>query len=355
MALGALLAAWVALLVVLAPFVLAGGDAPSTARASAKPRPPADAISIAWAGDITPGSRYGNPPEGGRALFGEVRSLVSRADLAIGNLEGTLSVGGASKCGTDAGNCFSFQAPPANAAALRWAGFDLLNVANNHAFDFGQDGQHQTLAALSANRLAHTGRPGEITLLRRRGVQIAVVGFAPYPWASDLRNLSAVSDLVRRAAAQAQLVIVLAHLGGEGSDQTHIPDGREIAMGEDRGDTKAFARAAVDAGADLVLGSGPHVLRGIEFHRGKLIAYSLGNFAGWHNFSTSGSLALSGLLTVHLTPRGHLRGGKFTALRLDGAGAPSPDPSGEATALVNRLGGEDFGGSALRLMADGSF
>ena len=126
-------------------------------------------------------------------------------------------------------------------------------------------------------------------------------------------------------------------------------------MGEDRGDTRAFARAAVDAGADLVLGSGPHVLRGIEFRDGKLLAYSLGNFAGWRNFSTAGVASLSGLLTVRVSREGHLRGGRFTGLRLSSDGVPSADTSGEAVGLVNQLGREDFGGRALRLLADGSF
>lgn len=400
LAVGALVAAWAALLVVLAPLVLAERGAPEgrasqrLAPAAASDEPPAaggaakkaapegvssvepspsvrgedpvdvaadedgsspSTVSIAWAGDITPGSRYGQPPEEGRALFRDVRALLAGADLAVGNLEGTLSIGGASKCGTDGGRCFSFQAPPANAAALSWAGFDLMSVANNHAYDFGASGQRQTLAALKAHALVHTGLPGQTTVLGRRGTRIATVGFAPYPWASDLRNLTTVRELVQDAARRADLVVVLAHLGGEGTNQLHTPVGREVAMGEDRGETRAFARAAVDAGADLVLGSGPHVLRGMELYRGKLIAYSLGNFAGWHNFSTAGTLSLSGLLNVRLSRDGHLRGGRFTALRLSSAGAPSPDVSGEATTLVNQLSSEDFEGTGLRLLPDGSF
>jgi len=352
-ALGGLAGSWTALVVIVAGLVLANGGA--TPAASAKGES-ADTVSIAWAGDITPGSRYGLPPRRGRALFEAVRGPVSKADLAIGNLEGTLSSGGASKCGTEGGQCFSFQAPPENAQALKWAGFDLLNLANNHAFDFGAGGQEQTVAALEANGLEHTGRPGQVTLLRRGNVSIAVVGFAPYPWATDLRDLAAVRDLVVQADAKADVVVVLAHLGAEGSDQSHTPEGTEMAMGEDRGDSKAFARTAVEAGADLVLGSGPHILRGMELYRGKLIAYSLGNFAGWHNFSTAGELSLSGLLTVELSRDGRLRGrNRFLPLRLNGAGVPGVDRSGEATKLVTRLGTEDFEETALRLLPDGSF
>jgi hypothetical protein len=312
-------------------------------------------LVIAWAGDITPGSRYGLPPQEGRGLFGSVRRDLRRADLALGNLEGTLSTGGLSKCGADGGQCFSFQAPPSNAAALRWAGFDALNLANNHAFDYGAEGQRQTVDALAGERLAFTGRPGELTLVERRGVRIALAGFAPYPWASDLRDLAAVRALVARAARAADVVVVLMHAGAEGSDRMRVPLGREVAMGEDRGDTRAFARAAIDAGADLVLGSGPHVLRGMERRRGRLIAYSLGNFAGWHNFSTAGTLALSGLLTVEIDGMGRVRGGRLVPLRLSGPGVPVPDGSGAVLRLVDGAGAADFGRFALRLDGAGRF
>ena len=348
----------IAVAVVAVPLVFSGSAPTRSAQAAPPPShvaKPDGEISIAWVGDITPGSRYGLPPAGGRPLFEAVRRRLHRPDLTIGNLEGTLSTGGASKCPAEGGQCFSFQAPPENAAALSWAGFDLLNLANNHAWDFGAAGQRQTVDALRRHRLAPTGRPGEITVLRRSGIRIAAVGFAPYPWANDLRALGAARDLVRAADKRADLVIILAHLGGEGADQTHVPPGREVAMGEERGDTRAFAHGVVEAGADLVLGSGPHVLRGIEVHRGRLIAYSLGNFAGWHNFSTTGTLALSGILRVNLSKTGALRGGRFSSLRLNGAGAPGGDSSGEANDLVRRLSAEDFGEKGLKVLDDGSF
>ena len=241
--------------------------------------------------------------------------------------------------------------PPGSAGR----GFDLLNLANNHAWDFGAAGQRQTVDALKRHRLAHTGRPGEITVLRRRGIRIAAVGFAPYPWANDPRARGAARDLVRAADKRADLVIVLAHLGGEGADQTHVPPGREVAMGEERGDTRAFAHGVVEAGADLVLGSGPHVLRGIEVHRGKLIAYSLGNFAGWHNFSTTGTLALSGILEVNLSKTGALRGGRFTSAATERPRRARRRQLWRSEGLVGRLSVEDFGEKGLRLLDSGSF
>ena len=102
----------------------------------------------------------------------------------------------------------------------------------------------------------------------------------------------------------------------------------------------------VDAGADLVVGSGPHVLRGIERYRGRLIAYSLGNFAGWHNFGTGGVLSLTGMLEVTLDRRGRTLGARFRSMTIVPPGVPAPDPSGAAGRLVARLSRQDFGAAA---------
>ncbi len=316
---------------------------------------PLPSLSIAWVGDITPGSRYGVPPGNGDAQFDAVRDRLRDADLTIGNLEGTFATGGASKCGADTGTCFSFQAPPKNAVALKNAGFDVMNVANNHAYDFGPGGQQQTVRALRANGLAHTGRPGQVTVVRRAGVPIALVGFAPYPWSANVTDLNGVRRLVKEATRKGKLVIALAHLGAEGADKTHVPAGAEAFLGEDRGDSRAFARAAIDAGADLVLASGPHVLRGMERYKGRLIAYSLANFAGWKNFPASGALGLSGILKVRVSPSGRVENGRFTSMRLVGPGTPERDPTNAAAQLVEQVSKEDFGGTSLDLDGSGSF
>jgi hypothetical protein len=122
-----------------------------------------------------------------------------------------------------------------------------------------------------------------------------------------------------------------------------VPYAPERAFGEDRGHVRAFARAAIDAGADLVLGSGPHVLRGMEVHRRRLVAYSLGNLAGWHNFNTSGTSGLSALLRVELTRDGAVAGARVFSLRLTSAGVPRRDASGASARLMRRLSRRDFG------------
>jgi hypothetical protein len=265
----------------------------------------------------------------------------------MANLEGTYARGGPSKCGgTRANDCFAFQAPPTNAQALRWAGIGAVNVANNHAFDFGASGQAQTLAALRGAGVAWTGRPGEVTVLDVKGVKVALLGFAPYPYASPLLNLKAARKLVARAAGQAAVVIVAIHAGAEGADKTHVPHGHEHAFGEDRGDARTFAHTAIDAGADLVVGSGPHVIRGVERYKHRLIAYSLGNFAGWHNFSTAGRLSLSGILQVSLAADGAPTEGTWISMKLTGPGIPVRDHSNAAAHLAATLSKNDFGPNA---------
>jgi hypothetical protein len=337
-------------------------DAPAPAPPSrpaaahrAAPDRPAGQVRIAWVGDTMLGHAGAAPvPEGGAVLFARVRDQLRAPDLTFGNLEGVLATDGASKCGSvPTGGCYAFRADPGTAASLRDAGFDVVNVANNHALDYGDAGQAQTLAALGAGDVAHTGRPGQITVLHRNGTSVAFVGFAPYPWAASILDLPAAAGLIRAAQRAADIVVVAVHAGAEGAGQTHTPVGREYAFGEDRGDTRAFAHAAVDAGADLVVGSGPHVLRGIERYRGRLIAYSLGNFAGWHNFRTGGVLSLSGLLEVTLDRTGRTVGGRLRSLSIAPPGVPAPDPAGAAARLVAQLSAEDFGPAGARLDADG--
>ncbi len=312
-------------------------------------------VTILWVGDTTPGSYAGLPPGDGGGLFSGVRARLHGAGITVGNLEGTLSEGGSSKCGAagPGGTCFAFQAPSRYARGLRRAGFDVMNMANNHAMDFGRSVYWGTVRALRAQRIARTGAPGLITVVERNGTRVAFVGFSAYHWTNPMTDLARTRTLVRRAATRADVVVVVMHAGAEGSDRTHVPYGDEVAFGEDRGNTRAFAHTAIDAGADLVLGSGPHVVRGVERYHHRLIAYSLGNFASQGTFARGGVLSLSGMLEVQVDPRGRVLGGRWKALRLTGAGRPIADPVHLSTWLVRRLSLEDFGARAWPIGVDG--
>lgn len=318
--------------------------APASASPSASAPTSPTEIQIGWVGDTTPGSRYGMPPNGGRALFAKVRDELQAPDLMIANLEGTYSTGGPSKCdGVDSSLCFAFQAPPSYANALAWSGIDLVNLANNHSFDYFQRGLDQTTQALDAAGVAYTGLPDQVTVVDVKGVRVASIGFSPYSWSPSVNDIPGAVQLVERAAEQADVVVVLIHAGAEGSDKIHTPKGAEFAFGESRGDSRAFAHAVIDAGADLVLGSGPHVIRGIERYKNRLIAYSLGNFAGWRNFGLGGNLSLSGLLTVRVTAEGRPQGGRWQSLLVVSPGVPVVDSGNSSARLVRQLSASDFG------------
>jgi hypothetical protein len=310
-------------------------------------------VSIEWVGDTVLGSSYGMPPDGGRQSMSSVTRQLRSADLTWGNLEETLSTAAGSKCGSSSPNCFAFQAPPSYAGLLHAAGFDLMNMANNHAFDFGALGRAQTVAALTRAHVGSTGAPNQITVLERNGTRVAFLGFAPYPWAARLDRIPQAVALVKRAAKLADLVVVAIHAGAEGADATHVPHGTEFFLGENRGNSRAFAHAVINAGADLVVGSGPHVLRGVEIYHGHLIAYSLGNFAGFKNFGLGGNLSLSGIFHVVLRPDGSWESARLIPVALHGAGLPALDPTDTSVRLVAQLSREDFGADAAHFAPDG--
>lgn len=318
-------------------------------------QPPPQSITLTWVGDITPGSYAGLPPGDGLGLFRSQLRALRNADIATGNLEGTLGQGGSPKCGAagNGGTCFAFQAPARYAAGLRRAGFDMLNMANNHAMDYGEVGFSQTVKALREQGLRRTGAPGQIAVLKRNGIRVAFVGFAAYKWANDITNLAAVRRLVAQARHRAQIVVAFMHAGAEGEDQTHVPHGSELAFGENRGDTRRFAHAAVDSGATLVLGSGPHVLRGMERYHGALIAYSLGNFADQGALGQGPVSSLTGLLRVRLAQDGRILAGRWKPLRLEGEGTPVPDAQRSSLLLVRRMSHADFGGDTWGLDGHG--
>jgi hypothetical protein len=324
----------------------------SVVKTTPRPKTPAGVVTIAATGDIVMGSTPNLPPDGGRSFFDNVQTDLS-GDIVLGNLEGTLSVGGGSKCGPGSTNCYAFQTPPSYAAWLKKAGFTVMNLANNHAYDFGPSGQAQTLAALQQQRLATTGRPGEIAYQQVGDIKVALLGFAPYKWAQSLTNIPAARTLVKKAAANADIVIVTMHAGAEGSDKMRVRKGTEMFLGENRGNPVAFTHAVVDAGADLVVGSGPHVLRGMEWYHGHLIAYSLGNFAGYKVFAMGGPLSISGILRVTLRGDGGFDSGTLVPTRMVGGGLPALDPAETAHGMVRTLSKQDFGARGVKVSSSG--
>jgi hypothetical protein len=143
-------------------------------------------------------------------------------------------------------------------------------------------------------------------------------------------------------------------MGAEGPDANVVRPGDEQMYGEDRGDVMAFSRAAIDAGADVVLGHGPHVLRGMELYEGRLIAYSLGNFSGGGVFGREPATRYGVYLTVSLRPDGSFIQGRLRSVHFEyEGGTPQPDPTGRAAQLVDEFSQRDFPDTAPRIDANG--
>jgi poly-gamma-glutamate capsule biosynthesis protein CapA/YwtB (metallophosphatase superfamily) len=327
------------------------GDGDSTSGSEGKGS--GDGITFAAVGDTMLGNSPELPSDPGSYL-NHVKGQLT-GDVVFGNLEGTLTdVSDSPKCGgAPSGDCYAFRTPPSYARYLAADGFTVMNNANNHSYDFGEAGLDQTIAALHKAGIAQDGLPGEITVVKAGGEKIAFLGFAPYSTTASLLDLPAARALIKKATRRAQIVVVAIHAGAEGTDAQHVTGEEETYLGEDRGNPEEFAKMAVRAGADLVLGSGPHVLRAMEIYRGRLIAYSMGNFSGFHNFATEGVLGASAVLHVTLDPDGAFRSGRIASVRLVEAGQPVPDPSGEGARIVAQLSREDFGGAAVKVGSKG--
>jgi hypothetical protein len=298
-------------------------------------------LTITDVGNMNFGTSGTYPPGGpGALLAGVTRHL--RSQLTLATLQTTLGSGGTTKCAVSPPtvSCYAFQAPAAYAAAVRGAGFAAVNLAGGHADDAGRLGLKQTNAALQAAHLRYTGRPQQTTYMLRGGVRVALLGFAPYHYARNQLSVRDATAAVRQAAARAPLVIVFMHSNGEG-------------VGTRGDDPIAFAHAMVRAGADLVLGSGPHALRGMQWYHRRLIAYSMGNFAGYYSLGLSGPGAQSAILRLRLRASGLFVGGLITPIRLVEPGMPLLDPARAEIGLLNSLSRSEFGPSAVRITPAG--
>lgn len=316
---------------------------------------PYDEIVVTAVGDVMLGTTFPDdsggdlPPNDGAGLLDEVTPILKRGDVVFGNLEGPLLDGGVSaKCrGKREGTCYAFRVPARYGAHLKSAGFTVMGLANNHAMDFGSEGRESSRHVLDEQGIAHSGEVGDIARLTVKGRRIDVIAFATYPGAYNLLDLEDALEAVRQARAEADLVIVSFHGGAEGASHQHVLPRDETFLGEDRGDLRRFARAAVDAGAQLVLGSGPHVVRGMEVYHGKLIAYSLGNFATYGPFNLNGENGISLVLEGRLAPDGTFLSGQVYPVKQEKPGGPKLDPAMNIVSILRALSKSDFRESAV--------
>ncbi|MGI8555933.1 MAG: CapA family protein [Pyrinomonadaceae bacterium] len=342
-----------------------------------------ESLTIAAVGDIMLGSTSINdtflPPNDGRDMLKEVTPILSQADIAFGNLEGPLLEGGTSgKCESlsdrknaisfptptptpSAANsppvvrCFAFRVPTRYGKYLLEAGFDVLNLANNHASDFGETGRASTRKVLDDLGIKHSGGDKtDFAYLEVKGQKVAFVSFTHNNISLNINDLETARRVVAGQKKKADIVIVSFHGGAEGRAYQHVPVGTEIFVGEQRGNLRAFTHVVIDAGADLVLGHGPHVLRGMEIYKDRLIVYSMGNFATYGMFNLKDAQGLTEIVEITLAPDGKFLSGKINAGKQIRRGIPVLDKTGEAIRVVRRLSQTDFPATAPKISDDGA-
>ena len=355
---------------------------------SPTPANAADQITIAAVGDIMMGSTSINetflPPNDGRDMLKEVTPILSSADITFGNLEGPMLEGGKTeKCADSTPKktndayavpaptptpakpgpvkkpipCFAFRVPTRYGQYLKDAGFDVMNLANNHAGDFGANGRESTRRVLDSLGIKYAGGDKDkfsTAYLEVKGMTVAVIGFDHNAVSPNVNDLDEARALVTAAKKKAQIVIVSFHGGSEGEGAQHVLRQTEMLGSEKRGNLPLFAHTVVDAGADLVLGHGPHVLRGMEMYKGKLIVYSMGNFATYGMFGLKGATSLSAIFEITINRDGSFAGGKIIPAKQIGRGGPVLDDTGAAIKKLQELSAADFGANAPKIADDGS-
>ncbi|NDA60913.1 MAG: CapA family protein [Chitinophagia bacterium] len=317
---------------------------------------PSDSLSniiLMGVGDIMLGSNYPSgdflPPAGGKNLLKAVAPILSRADVSFGNLEGVImSESGTPKQCKQPNYCYVFKSPDEYVQHFVDAGIDLLSVANNHTGDFGTKGRMHTAEVLSKAGIQFAGHETHpYTIFKRGTVTYGFCAFAPNAGTVSILQTEAAIAIIKKLQDSCDIVIVSMHAGAEGSRYNHITQKSEIFLGENRGNPYSFARMAIDAGADIVWGHGPHVVRAVDLYKNRFIAYSMGNFATYGTINTLGKTGFAPIIEIETDRTGNfIRGKIHSALQQKGRG-PFWDSTYKAAKEIKRLTEIDFPKSAL--------
>jgi hypothetical protein len=324
----------------------------SSSAATKKPATVPATVSIKAVGDMIPGTNYpyNKLPAKKELLLESVKPYLKGADILFGNFESTMTNYPYSSKAGGGRMLFAFRTPPSYAKIFKDVGFDILSIANNHSYDFNEQGFKDTIKNIDSNGMKAVGKRDQIVYQNVKGVNFAFIGFSNYGEVhNSLLELKAGAEVVKKAKQNADIVVISVHAGAEGTGALNVRNKNELFYGENRGNMVLFSRTMIDAGADLILGHGPHVPRAMELYKGKLVAYSLGNFLGYRTLSTAGALGQSLILDVKMTPQGDFVSGKIIPVQLDGRGVPAIDNKFRTVGLIDRLTKSDFPNSGLTI------
>jgi hypothetical protein len=318
-----------------------------------------DTITIAAVGDMMLGSAYPNrsglPPDSARGSFAAVKDDLKGSDIVFGNMEGTLlDAGMPATYKKNLKVAYLFRMPTYYARVFKDAGFNLVSVANNHITDFGEKGYLNTTSTLGQYGIHYAGlETCPTTIFEKDGIKYGFCAFAPNAHAMPLLELRIAAKVIRELKAQCDIVIVSFHGGAEGAAYEHVPFKMESFLGAKRGNVHAFTHMAIDAGADIVLGNGPHVSRALEKYKGRLIAYSLGNFCTYKSVSVAGVCGMAPLLKVKMNRKGEFISGRIISFRQNHDKGLLPDSLNNAAKRIRILTAKDFPKSGLVIGDDG--
>lgn len=316
-------------------------------------------VTIAMVGDMMLGTTYPEaelPRNDGQFLFMDVSDLLQGADIAVGNCEGAICDRG--ECTKGKGKySYAFRMPPTYAALFRDAGFDFLSLANNHSNDFGTEGIVQTMELLDSMGIRYAGVSDlcESALLRRNNVTYGFCAFGHNSYTYRHQDTATVRRIIGSLRDSCDLLIVSFHGGAEGKDKTHLPEGTEVFLGENRGDLRTFAHLCIDLGADLVYGHGPHVCRAMEVYNGHLIAYSLGNFCTAAGINVTGISGYAPVVTARINMDGKLIDGRINSFIQPYHTGPRLDDTNKVAKSIRDLTQEDFANPHISIADDGTF
>ncbi len=267
-------------------------------------------VSIIGVGDIMLGTNFPHPkylpPQNGDNLMKGLYPLLSDASISFGNLEGTFSdsLPITKRC-QDTANCYAFRSPDFLFKHIADAGFDVLSMANNHSGDLGVPGRLNTIKQVEDAGLNHVGLLEYPTIVvEKEGIKFGFCAFAPIKGTCDLNDEKEAVRIVSSLNERCDVTVVSFHGGAEGSKYEHLTREREMFLGEDRGNVYEFARKMIDAGADVIFGHGPHVLRAVDLYKDRFIIYSLGNFCTYSRMKVSGINGLAPILKVFTNKEG---------------------------------------------------
>lgn len=317
-----------------------------------------DTLLLAFVGDIMPGTTYPEkklPENDGRDLFRDVSHLLANADVAAGNMEGVLADTGTTTK-KKGGMNYAFRIPVRYGKLLSDAGLDFMSMANNHSFDFGLAGVKSTEATLARNGIAYAGISGrtESAIVERNGVKYGFCAFGHNSYTMKHADTAKVAETIRNLRTRADIVVVSFHGGAEGTAHRHLPQGKELFLGEDRGELRNFAHFCIDNGADIVYGHGPHVVRAMELYKGHFIAYSLGNFCTPSGINISGISGYAPVLQLWINATdGKFMRGKINSFKQKWRCGPRLDSTNAAAKEIRSLTLSDISGSKIQINDNG--